>query len=138
VREVFADTGYWIAIINRRDGLHQRAMAVSEKLQRPHTIVTPEMVLVEVLNMFSNEGEYLREVAARAVQTITNDAGVVVVPQTRKLFREALNLYQSRADKGWSLTDCASFVIMKRRHINEALTDDHHFTQNGHKALLKT
>ena len=36
-----------------------------------------------------------------------------------------------------SLTDCASFVIMKRRSIDEALTDDHHFEQNGVKALLK-
>jgi uncharacterized protein len=41
------------------------------------------------------------------------------------------------ADKEWSLTDCASFVIMKRRRIDEALTDDHHFMQNGCKALLK-
>jgi len=29
-------------------------------------------------------------------------------------------------------------VIIKRRHIDEALTDDHDFTQNGYKALLKT
>jgi predicted nucleic acid-binding protein len=60
-----------------------------------------------------------------------------VVPQTRQLFREALNLHQSRADKEWSLSDRASFVIMKRRRIDEALTDDHQFTQIGCKALLK-
>jgi hypothetical protein len=95
------------------------------------------MVLVEVLNMFSSRGEHLRDAAASTIQAITSDPTIEVVPQTRQLFREALILYQSRADKEWSLTDCASFVIMKRRHIDEALTADHHFTQNGYKALLK-
>jgi predicted nucleic acid-binding protein len=137
MRAVFADTGYWVAVIHPHDGLHERAMAVSREL-RQCALVTSEMVLVEVLNMFSSRGEHLRKVVARTVQEIANDARIEVVPQTRQLFREALNLYQSRADKEWSLTDCASFVIMKRRRITEALTDDHHFTQNGYKALLKT
>jgi hypothetical protein len=60
------------------------------------------------------------------------------VPQTRQLFRDALSLYTERADKEWSLTDCASFVIMKRMGIDRALTDDYHFMQNGFEALLKS
>ena len=136
MRAVFADTGYWVAVIHPRDELHDRAMAVSKELGQC-IIVTSEMVLVEVLNTFSNRGQHLRDAAAKTVQEITSDPNIEVVPQTRQLFREALNLYQSRADKEWSLTDCASFVIMKRRRIDEALTDDHHFIQNGCKALLK-
>ncbi len=137
MRAIFADTGYWVAVIHPHDGLHKRAMTVSKELGQ-FMIVTSEVVLVEVLNTFSNRGRYLREAAAETVQEITGDPNVEAVPQTRQLFREALNLYQSRADKEWSLTDCASFVIMRRRRIDEALTDDHHFTQNGYKALLKT
>jgi uncharacterized protein len=137
MRAVFADTGYWVAVIHPHDGLHERAMAVSRELGQC-AIVTSEMVLVEVLNMFSSRGEHLRDAAARTVQAITSDPTIEVVPQTRQLFRDALILYQSRADKAWSLTDCASFVIMKGRRIDEALTDDQHFTQNGYKALLKT
>jgi predicted nucleic acid-binding protein len=134
MRAIFADTGYWVAIIYPHDGLHHRAMAVSRELEQC-SIVTSEMVLTEVLNMFSGRGSHLREAAARAVQEIVSDPRVEVIPQTPQLFREALNLYQSRE---WSLTDCASFVIMKRRGVEEALTDDHHFTQSGLKALLKT
>src|SRR6516162_4725866 len=103
MRAVFADTGYWVAVIHPHDGLHERAMAVSREL-RQCALVTSEMVLVEVLNMFSSRGEHLRKVVARTVQEIANDARIEVVPQTRQLFREALNLYQSRADKEWSLT----------------------------------
>jgi len=53
------------------------------------------------------------------------------------LFRRALALYRDRSDKDWSLTDCASFVIMTERRITEALTHDRHFEQNGYRALLR-
>jgi uncharacterized protein len=52
---------------------------------------------------------------------------VEVVPQTRRLFRDALVLYSDHSDKDWSLTDCASFVIM----------DERHFEQKGYIALLR-
>jgi uncharacterized protein len=134
MRVVFADTGYWIAIIHPRDGLHRIATNVSKRLGQA-SIVTSEMVLVEVLNMFSRMR--LRSVAAKAVNEITADPTIQVVPQTRRLFQDALKLYQSRDDKDWSFTDCASFVIMRQQKIMEALTDDRHFIQMGFQALLK-
>jgi uncharacterized protein len=137
MRFVFADTAYWIAIIHPRDGLHQRAVEVSNALV-PFKIVTSEMVLVEVLNTFSNRGPHLREAAVKTILEITNDPTIDVAPQTQRLFREALGLYQTRIDKEWSLTDCASFTIMNKRNIDEALTADHHYGQNGFKALLKS
>jgi predicted nucleic acid-binding protein len=137
MRVVFADTGYWVAIIHPRDSLHQAAMALSKQLGQV-SIVTSEMVLVEVLNMFSGRGRQLRRLAANVVREITADATIQIVPQTRQLFEAALKLYQDRNDKDWSLTDCASFVIMQRQKITEALTDDKHYLQMGFKALLKT
>jgi hypothetical protein len=112
-----------------------RALSASDQLVGTK-IVTSEMVLVEVLNSFSTS-EHLRKAAADAVIAIERDPTVDVVPQTRQLFREALTLYAERADKEWSLTDCASFVIMKSMDIDKALTDDYHFVQNGFEALLK-
>ena len=52
------------------------------------------------------------------------------------LFRKGMELYNSRSDKDWSLTDCLSFVVMQEHGLNEALTADHHFEQAGFKALL--
>lgn len=48
-----------------------------------------------------------------------------------------VELYAARGDKEWSLTDCLSFVVMRRRDIAEAVTGDHHFEQAGFVALLK-
>ena len=47
--EVFADTGYWIALFNERDSLHIQARELSARFS-DSTIVTSEMVLTEFLN----------------------------------------------------------------------------------------
>ena len=59
---VFADSGYWVALINALDGLRAVARRVSGDLG-PIEIVTSEMVLVEVLNHFSRLGPRLRGAA---------------------------------------------------------------------------
>ena len=51
-------------------------------------------------------------------------------------FKAGLELYGSRADKSWSLTDCISFSVMEARGIREALTGDQHFEQAGFVRLL--
>lgn len=52
---VFADSGYWVALINPLDGLRAVARRVSGDLGGAE-IVTSEMVLIEVLNHFSRLG----------------------------------------------------------------------------------
>jgi uncharacterized protein len=136
MRSVFADTGYWIAVVNPRDGLHDKAITVGKQLG-PSTIITSDMVLTEVLNMLAESGAQLRDVAVKAVQAIKADNRIEVVPQPRRLFQAAFDLYSKRPDKEWSLTDCASFVIMTERKISDALTHDKHFEQNGFAALLR-
>lgn len=44
MRVVFADTGYWVALLNLRDELHDKAIDLSQYLNPLH-IVTSEMVL---------------------------------------------------------------------------------------------
>jgi uncharacterized protein len=132
---VFADAAYWIALINPKDNLHQRANDVSAQLG-DCIIVTSEMVLVEVLNGLADYGPRLRKIAHEMVAMIMDDATIDVVPQTRKLFQDAYAIYCDHPDKEWSLTDCASFVIMEQKNITDALTSDHHFEQRRYRALL--
>ena len=49
---VFADAGYWIALLNPRDQLHTKAITVSNTLQG-RSIVTSQMVLTEFLNHYA-------------------------------------------------------------------------------------
>ena len=136
MKAVFADTGYWIAISNPHDTLYDRARQVSRSLPSKR-IITSEMVFAEFLNDFGQRGEFLRTLAARLVQRSRDDANVVVVSQTSRQFREALTKYETRRDKAWSLTDCASFGIMERYRLTAALSYDRHFEQAGFAALLR-
>jgi uncharacterized protein len=78
-----------------------------------------------------------RETFATIVQQLKDDPDTTIVAAEQRLFEQALNLFQSRSDKSWSLTDCTSFVVMQERSLTEALTQDHHFEQAGFIALLK-
>jgi predicted nucleic acid-binding protein len=92
---------------------------------------------VEFLNASSSGGHRLRTNAVGVIDQIFRDPRIEVVAHTPELFRRALALYRDRSDKDWSLTDCASFVIMDERGITEALTHDRHFEQRGYRALLR-
>ena len=46
---VFADAGYWLALWRPRDALHERAMAVAERMGTT-AVVTTQLVLTEALN----------------------------------------------------------------------------------------
>jgi len=135
MRRVFADTSYWIALLNPRDQIHAKAVGVTRQFSSIR-ILTSEMVLIEVLNSFSDGGP-LRKVVSGMVQKLRGNRDVVIVPQTSEQFESALRRYQQLADKTWSLTDCASFEIMEAQQIQAALTHDQHFVQAGFEALLR-
>ncbi len=136
MKQVFADTSYWIAMLNPRDQLHEKAVAVSEEISVAR-VVTSEMVLTEILNAFSESRAQLRRLVARKANALGKNRNVFVVPQTPEQFSNAMKRYEQAADKSWSLTDCASFQIMEENGITMALTYDRHFTQAGFEALLR-
>lgn len=135
MKVVFVDTGFWIARFKPNDTQSARATAVAKSLGAVR-LLTTEMVLNEFLASFS--AVPLRSFAVQAVRVISANPNVEVVAQTSIQFREAFDLYASRPDKEWSLTDCASFNLMNVRGVSEALAHDHHFEQAGFVALLRS
>jgi uncharacterized protein len=136
MRIVFADTGYWVALLNSHDDLHNKALNLSKAVQPAH-IVTSEMVLTEVLNDFSARGDRFRKVATELIHRLIADPNTTVIPQTTNQFKTALELYEARLDKAWSQTDCLSFKLMEEQNISEALAYDKHFAQAGFVALMR-
>jgi predicted nucleic acid-binding protein len=132
---VFADAGFWIALLNSKDALHEKARLASAGLGQTR-IVTSELVLAEVLNAFARKGDLLRMTASVLVDKIRSNPNAEIVPMTSNAFQQALERYRSRADKTWGLTDCASFLIMEENGITDALSADRDFQQAGFKALL--
>jgi len=123
----FVDTWFLVALLDRLDS----HALVAERLSARHRggLVTHDGVLIELLAYFSGHGAAMRAKAARAVrQTALN---LTVVPLDRRLFSTALQLYEDRPDKEHSLVDCMSMIVMRQRGITHAITNDHHFQQEG-------
>ena len=134
--EVFADTGFWIAMHNTEDEWHRRAREAAASLVNKR-IVTSEMVLVEFLNFCSRRGAASRRLAAMTVRRLWDNSSIKVIPQDSVQLKAAVQRYSDRLDQRWSVTDCASFLIMEDRGIAEALAYDVDFVQAGFRALLR-
>jgi predicted nucleic acid-binding protein len=137
VKRLFADTVYWIALTNSFDQYHAKAVEVSSALGNCR-LFTTEAVLTEFLNALANKGPLIRSAAVKMVEAIMTNSHVTVIPQSHRTFNRSLAFYKARPDKGYSLTDSSSMLLMRERHLSEALTTDRHFEQEGFIALLRT
>ena len=135
MKEVFVDTNYWIAIVNKNDQWHEAAKSAKSALGNVR-LVTSDEVLVEFLSGLNNHGTHIRTQGAKIVRAILGSVSVSVVPQSRQSFLSALEFYEKRKDKEYSLVDCISMMTMTSRSITEVLTSDRHFSQEGFKVLI--
>lgn len=103
------------------------------KLRLAAELIITEAVLTEVGNALSICN---RAGAARFIRSCYTTRNVAVVPVDTALLEKAVELYAAREDKGWGLTDCISFVVMRERDIIHAATGDQHFRQAGFIPLL--
>jgi uncharacterized protein len=130
--DIFADTVFWIALVVRQDQYHHQAQDWSERL--PGRIVTTRAVLLETFNTLSRPA--WRSTGITLMKKVEHRPDIEIIPLSDPLWTRGVELYISRSDKAWSLTDCISFVTMTDRGIANALTADAHFEQAGFRALL--
>jgi predicted nucleic acid-binding protein len=132
MKAAFADTFYFLALLNERDSAHKRAVAAS---RTPGLVlVTTEFVLLELADALCKPPQ--REEVPALWNVVETDPAFQFVRATSELIERGRKLYRERADKDWPLTDCISFVVMQEHELSEALTADHHFEQAGFKAML--
>ncbi|MYD35612.1 MAG: type II toxin-antitoxin system VapC family toxin [Dehalococcoidia bacterium] len=130
MNEVFADAGFFIAILDDRDQYRETVRRALETFTG-YRIVTTEMVLVEVFAALSRQGSQARAALVNHLHRLRNDPNVTIIPQTPEQFTSAAQLFAQRLDQRFSLTDCASFLVMKERGIRQALTFDTDFSVEG-------
>lgn len=130
---VFMDTFGLIAWINARDAAHQRVKSYLDAYSG--IIVTTECVLLEFADAFSLSKT--KPFAIEAIKRIHRLPMFQVIGHDPAVHRAGFDLYETRSDKDWSLTDCISFAVMTQRGLTEALTADHHFEQAGFRAIFK-
>lgn len=79
-----------------------------------------------------------RMTAVAFLRAVRADPLFDVVGYVPAVYQAGFDLYATRPDKAWSLTDCISFGVMAERGLTEALTADRHFEQAGFRAVFKS
>lgn len=136
MNELFLDTSFSIGLVSPKDQIHKKAIAWSEKIENSKIpIVTTQTILLEIGNVLSKS--FFRQVGIGLLENLESDSNTTIISLTDELYNKAFELFRSRSDKEWGLVDCISFVVMKERNIEAALTADEHFIQAGFRALLR-
>jgi predicted nucleic acid-binding protein len=129
----FADTFYFLALLNPDDAAHIGARRCAAELGSQ--LVTTDWVIIEVADALAAPA--LRGAFLALWNEIGDHPALEIIPADRALLLRGIDFYSRRLDKAWSLTDCISFVVMTDNGITEALTGDHHFEQAGFRAVLR-
>jgi len=132
MKTVFADTSYYLALVNSLDQYHSAACRWTSEFSG--TLLTTAWVIAELANAMSQAGN--RPFFLSLLRDLQTDARVTMIPPTKELFDRGLELYAHRTDKDWSLTDCISFLVMEDCSLKDAATLDRHFTQAGFNVLI--
>ncbi len=135
MRTVFADTPYWIAMLNPEDQCAPAALAASRELGDARLVTTQE-VLAEVMNYFAHYGPAVRGAAAEAVREILTAANVTVVEQSPESFLAGLELYDGEPAGASDLTGSIAMNTMREEGIDEVLTTDPAFRRAGFRVLM--
>lgn len=133
MRDLFVDTSAWDAIADGNDSNHQRAMAFKGEIAGRHHLVATNYILDELYTLLLLNLGYRHAVDFKIQLDVLERAGILeVIWVTEEIAAEAWDVFeQFNVDKQWSFTDCVSYVVMKRRGLNEVFTFDRHFQQMG-------
>jgi predicted nucleic acid-binding protein len=131
VKPLFVDTSGWYDLLFSGSPKHDEIVKL---MRAPGAIfVTSTYVLDELVALLLTRGDHAT--AARAGLHIRSAAEVRVEHPDATEELRAWALFLERPDKTYTLTDCLSFVIMRRLRIETAIATDEHFRQEGFVTL---
>lgn len=130
MKGLFVDTAGWMACADAADPSHGSAHEARDTaLEGGTLLVTTDYVVDETLTLIRMR---LGLPAAKAWWEQVEGSSRVrwewVGMERAEKARKAFFRYR---DRGYSFTDCTSFVIMQELRLKEALTTGHHFRQMG-------
>jgi predicted nucleic acid-binding protein len=122
----FVDTGAFIAITDRSDQYHRRAVTYfQELLESRHAMLTTNFILDETYTRLK------RRLGADAAITfgeaIKKSDQVEILTIDEEIERKAWEIFVKFRDQDFSYTDCTSFAVMQMNRAKTAFAFDAHF-----------
>jgi predicted nucleic acid-binding protein len=124
---IFVDTGAWYVAMVRKDHDHEATKAFLKSNTQP--LITSDYVMDETVTLLLSRVGH--SYAVRFLEMLQTSRKVQLIYLTPTQIAAAVTLFRNRADKGWSFTDCSSFVLMQEYQLQVAFAFDEHFKQAG-------
>ena len=128
----FLDTSYLLALELKNDQNHAVAVDHWRRVSASAlSLVTTSYVFDETVTFFNSRGYHSKAVEIGSALLHSPSVRLVLVYQL--LFREAWTYFQQHPDKTYSLTDCVSFMVLRKLGMDTVFAFDRHFIQAGFK-----
>lgn len=127
---VFLDTSFIIALEDADDQNHRAAAAFWKTFKKkPQKIITTSYIFDETITFLNRRINH--EKAAEVGKLLLSSPSVELIHISEEHFDKSWRLFLKYRDKGFSFTDCISFLVMEEKSVKQALTFDEHFKQAG-------
>jgi predicted nucleic acid-binding protein len=131
---VFVDTGALVGRFLEKDQRHPRAEeAMRRLLLEGRQLLSTDYVFDEVVTLVRGRAEHWS--AVRVGESILSSEVIDLVEIDAPLRQQAWKLFKKYQDQELSFTDCASFAVMAKYGIREALTFDDDFRKAGFETI---
>lgn len=134
---LFVDTSAWVAAADAADPAHEAVRRARDQwLASGGLLISTDYIADETLTVLRSR---LGIDAARTWWALVTSSRRVVWEDIDGPRRErARDWFFRQGDKGYSFTDCTSFVVMKELRLSACLATDHHFRQAGFSVRPKS
>ncbi|MBN2373822.1 PIN domain-containing protein [bacterium] len=125
---IFVDTSAWLALNDKNDQYHDRAVEKSSEIKRQRIeLITSEYIIDESITLIRYRVSH--QAAVIFGDSLLNSDIARIIDVTEEDRFSAWGIFKRYDDKEFSFTDCISFVLMKNLKLQKVFTYDKHFEQ---------
>ena len=130
---IFVDTGAWIGLSVSRDQAHAAAAAFAANVaKRRAALLTTNYVLGESYTRIRYDDGHAKALTFDVlIRELIRRRHLTVAWVTPAVHELAMAMFRKYSDQEFSVVDCASFVVAKRKNIREVFGFDSDFAKMG-------
>jgi len=131
---IFIDTSALIAIMNKKDQYHARAIDIfTATAKGKNSIIITSHVFAETITRIERKVSVKQAILAGKM--LLNNNGIKIIIPQEDIIDSAWNIFQKYQDQEFSFVECISFAVMKEMRITKAFAFDKHFKIVGFETL---
>ena len=133
MKTIFVDTGAWIGLAVSRDQTHAAAAEYAADVAKTRVpLLTTNYVLSESYTRIRYDDGHAKALNFDVlIQELIRRRHLTVAWITPAVHELAMEIFRKYSDQEFSVVDCASFVVAKKKRIREVFGFDNDFVKMG-------